>query len=65
MAERINIIEQNRLVYQNKIIERHGPDAVKLAREHFCLECQRQQLCFLIPITLDGYTCPYFAERTA
>jgi len=63
-----------KVYYQWKVFAKYGERAIREMREATCLDCafcemQKAipQWCRygLLPVTLQGHTCPYFAARTS
>lgn len=67
MAKRINTIDEDRLQYQKRLIDKVGRETAAAAFVAFCEQCDHFLLGHhcehnLIPITSSGTGCPYFIK---
>lgn len=47
---------------QKTIMDKYGPAYIAEHRRIRCGRCQSNRHCQLMPITLEGTTCPYFMQ---
>jgi hypothetical protein len=58
----LNHTASSRQSMQLRIVDKHGEEAVKKARERLCNRCLQERSCLLVPLCLDGSECPYFRK---
>lgn len=58
-------VDLAKIALQDQILAKWGPEKIKELRQRLCKVCVFRELagrpCTLLPITLEGQDCPYYA----